>query len=244
MNKKALTDVVWMIILGFLIFTLVSCSLGEGLTKAFNSYKNSEKSLQTLIDVSKNMSEPSSNVKLTLVNLKMEEGTAVYVFTSQDDLIENKFFVVQGDPKEHLEKRVIKKPDECANIINCICLCKDTALKNPKEEVADELKKKYNVDYVSEITCGNGIECYSLDNDLGDKIFQETTELEKIVTDTDFKRVQYTVPRIWEGGFSFSRNKDNGEQLIRTPYTDIYVIKNIDGTIGFCFDADKCAPML
>jgi hypothetical protein len=241
MNKKALTDVVWMIILGFLIFILVSCSIGGGLLKAFNSYKNSEQSIQKLIDVSRNMSAPTSNVKLTLVNLKMDEGTAVYVFTSKDDLIQREMDFVGN--AEHSFDTVVKKPAECANINDCICLCKEFSKKTPADDVAEALKKKYGLEYSYEIACGKGIECYSLDRNPADKIFQEKTELEKIVTSTEFNRVKDSVPRTWEGGFSFIRDQDWGEQLIRTQFTDIYVIKNTDGTIGYCFDNDKCSPV-
>jgi hypothetical protein len=241
MNKKALTDVIWMIILGLLVFILVSCSIVNGGLKAFNSYKNSEKSLQSIIDASKSMSQPTSRVQLTLVNLKMDEGTAIYVFTSKDDLIQREIDFVGGN--DHSFDTIVKKPIECSNINDCICLCKDFSKKTPKDDVAEALKKKYSVGYSYEIACGKGIECYSLDTNPADKVFQEKTELEKIVTASEFTRVKDDVPRVWEGGFSFMRNQGYGEQLIRTQFTDLYVIKNTDGTIGYCFDDKTCAPL-
>jgi hypothetical protein len=242
MNKKAANDVLYMVGAGFLIFLIITFGLGNVVKNIFNNFKNSEQSIDALIDVTKSMAEAGNNIKVTLVHLKLDDETAVFVFTgNSDDLIENKVDIV-GTSKYN-DRTIVKKPAQCKGINDCICLCKEFSKVTIQEDDKKVLLDKYDAKAAFEIGCEKGIICSSLDNNPEDKIFQDTTLLKDIVSETDYKVLQNSVPQEWEGGFSFYRTEKYGSQLTKTKFTDVYVVKNDEGKLYYCFDHQKCADI-
>jgi hypothetical protein len=242
MNAKASSEVLWMVGLGFLVFIIITFGIGHAVVNIFSHYKNSEKTVNTLVEATTTMLESADNVKFKRILLNLDEDTAVFVFTgNSDDLIENQVDIV-GTSKYN-DRRVVKKPAECANINDCICLCKDFSRKVIPDDEKKKLLDKYNAKSAFEIACAKGMSCHSIDPSPTDKVFQDKTELTNIVSDTMYKELQNAVPQSWEGGFSFYRTDAYGPQIIKTKFTDMFIVKNTEGKIYFCFDYDKCKPV-
>lgn len=235
LRKKAVASTVYMIIIGFLLFLMVSCAVGNGLIKAFKSYKGADDSANSLSEAMKEMSAPGSTLKLKLVGMTLEDGVAIYIFNGNSDLVE---YVNDGSNT----KRVIERPTECSGnaAAACLCLCKGTSLEESPNK--DALTAKYvlsNSKYAYSLKCDKEIKCEFLDN----VIYENRVQLSWIVTPAEENRIENgkNFVNIWEGGFSIWRFESKNEHYMHDQFSgirllDVYVVKMFGNKIKICTD--------
>jgi hypothetical protein len=259
-NRKATTAImltVWIGLVVFVLLFLISCN---GIKNALKSYGGSEKGMGDIVAAVTEMNAKGSNIQERLVSLNIEEGTAFYVFADDaGELYEYYRFAIPPtwDVREYeydlsgsgVASRIIPRPPDCPEKGTCICLCNELLGGYSKEPYKDTGK------LANPLNCGKKIECRPLSG----VNFQEKTDLAGIMGKDSYdgllKRADastdHTFVFHWEGGFSFWRAYADSsaaqdmvyagyKHLILSRYVDLYVVKNDDGTIKFCF-ADDCA---
>lgn len=234
LRKKAVASTVYMIIIGFLLFLMVSCAVGNGLIKAFKSYKGADDSANALIEAMKEISAPGSTIKLKRVDMTLEDGVAIYIFNGNSDLVE---YVNDGTQT----KRVIERPTECSGnaAAACLCLCKGISLEQSQNK--DTLASKYSVDQKEayQMKCDKDIKCEFLET----VTYENRIQLSWIVTPDEYTRIEKgaNYVNIWEGGFSIWRFEGKNkyympDQFSGTRFLDVFVVKMFGNKLKICTD--------
>ncbi len=254
MKKKGsgVTATIYMLIVGFLLFVLISCAMTNGVIKAFKSYKGSEKSFDYLADALSEVSNKTNNIALQLVNVEMEENTALFIFQKDTDLQLEYKNTGSGI------SMLIEKPSQCPYAEQCVCLCKDFELKKLYDgKNADELNNKYAGKYpgiapafMYSPDCGKGMTCVIQD----DFIISSRITLSELVSSEEYKRIEDAArygqkPRknqnfiyLWKGGFVLwrfdgSQETFQSDQFMSSKFLDLYVVNN-NVNVKICLDPE------
>lgn len=255
MGKKAVASIIYMLIIGLLMFILVSCAIGHGAMKAFKSYKGVEKSFDNIGDALSEVANKSNGIAVKLVLLEMEEDTALFIFQKDTDLI---LGVESYDINGFTGKKIlIEKPIDCPYNEQCLCLCTDFKLNTLSDgKNSDELNAKYAGKYpgiapvdMNSIECAKNIECkISKDFEI-----PSHTSLSEVVSQVEYDRIKQkaksqnhkndqTFINYWEGGFVLWRFSDSQkifqpDQFMSSKYVDLFVVNN-DVNVKLCLDPD------
>ena len=250
MNRKAAEGVMLTFIIGLVVFIFLFLITFSAISKALKSHKASDESTNALIAAMHEVANKSGNIKMKLVSVTLDEGTAIYVFNK------NAEEVIEIFPSGY--KRYVPRPVDCPPVGNtCICLCTEYSpgFSNTTYKNTGTLATTLN--------CEKKIEC----TNISDVDFQENTFLEKIMDSTNYEALKKragvdetkdselhlgdnSYVYRWQGGMSFWRYYKNPtaaqeigytgyKYMFVTSYADVYVVKNPDNTIKLCF-TDEC----
>jgi len=250
MNRKAAEGVMLTFIIGLVVFIFLFLITFNAVSKALKSHKASDESANALIAAMQEVANKGGNIKMKLVSMTLDEGTAIYVFNKDAEEVTEVF--PDGS------KRYVPRPAECPPVGDtCLCLCTEYLPGFSKDPY-----KNTGV-LATTLNCEKKIECTKL----SDMDFQENTLLEKIMDSTNYEALKKRAGADttndmslhlgdnsyiyrWQGGMSFWRYYKNPtsaqeigytgyKYLFMTNYVDVYVVKNPDNTIKFCF-TDQC----
>ncbi|MGV8168666.1 MAG: hypothetical protein ACP5N3_01270 [Candidatus Nanoarchaeia archaeon] len=235
-RTKAGLSTIWITIFTIGIFCILLFSSCNALKNVFRTYKASTESTQDIVEAIQRVAALPAG-SLELAALTLDEDTAIYIFSK------DKTAVVEEKHSVATQIDIIARPEECGINKTCVCLCTDFSFAGFDADSIEyeKLSQEYPSNMMSSRPAYLKLDCEKLSCDtIEDAVIQEKTELKNIISNPDFEKEQISV---WKQGFSLWNTeavsyREKSKMQAKSEYVDLYIIKNSDGTIRFCYDND------